>query len=172
MVQSYLSYPFHANTHTHTSLPPHFSHPQPVSVTVTNDALSVVRIALPREARMAPAHHSPPPSSRPLHKTRVNGSAITPNPFSKRPPAERERGRDRGSWRERERRVQKRGLYTNGRGACLSVSRLSRNVVLGLAWVAAGQIFSDSSQIVSPPGWADALFALLPDGIYRLFRVD
>lgn len=55
MVQSYLSYPFHVNTHTHTRsklflstrlLPSPSFHSPWIPATVTNDALSVVRIAL------------------------------------------------------------------------------------------------------------------------------
>lgn len=123
MVQSYLSsYPFHVNTHTHSklllstrSLLPPLSASTAVSVTVTNDALSVVRIALQRGREwhlLATPHvHSrrfplpSPPSSRAFHKTRVNGSAITPNPFSKRPPSRE--GEIEGGI--------ERGLYTNGR---------------------------------------------------------
>lgn len=176
MVQSYLSYPFHANTHTH------FFSPSPLLASTARLGDSYKRRVIRRKDCTAergengtcsplPSPFSPCLPGRSIKPVSM-GAQSPPTLFrSGHLPREREEEIG-GSWRERERRVQKRGLYTNGRGACLSVSRLSRNVVLGLAWVAAGQIFSDSSQIVSPPRWADALFALLPDGIYRLFRVD
>lgn len=124
-----------------------------------------------REERVAPAPLPllPPVSSQRLHKTRVNGSAITSStPFSKRPPAERARDREKEGVgeRERERRDiegETRPVYkwSVSLSLSLSVSRLSRNVVLARL----GSRQSKFSQIPRKsflPRGADALFALLP----------
>lgn len=147
-----------------------------------------------REERVAPAPLPllPPVSSQRLHKTRVNGSAITsPTPFSKRPPVERARDREKEGVGEREREAR----YRRRNEACIQMERFSLSLSLcveikskrgvGSARVAAEQIFSDSSQIVSPPGRGCSVCTPPPDwreggeerrdlsdGIYRLFRVD
>lgn len=114
MVQSYLSYPFHVNTQTHTLQTFSFNAstplpllPQPVDPGDSYKRRVIRRkdcIAL-REERVAPALLPllPPVSSQRLHKTRVNGSAIIPTPFSKRPPVERARDREKEGVGERER---------------------------------------------------------------------